>query len=219
MFKNKNIVTSIIIILIIVVASFFFFTQEKKFDASEYPNETIAMFEKNRIDNPDDIENLLGLALEYNKIDDNQKTEELYKELIEKKPGDIVFYYNLGMLYFYQERFEESAEYLLKGQKINARMYQFYVPLLDLYDDENSRKFVDVDYLISEFKRLDIELGGGEYLVDDYIANITYMARAQKSAGYDKDALETYKKILKLDVGNTKFAAEEVKRLENKLKQ
>lgn len=211
--KSKKITYLIVAIVIIFIVFLSLKSLDRPSKEETYPNEVIAGLEVQRKNHPEDKDILLKLALEYNKIDQKDKVEALYKKLIEINPGEIVYYFNLGMQYYYQERFEESADMLLRGQKINPKMFQFYLPLLDMYEDERSREYIDIDYLISEFERLDAEYGSGKALVDDYIADITYLARAYNLHGDYEKSLETYKKMKELKIGNQEFIQEEIERL------
>jgi len=206
---NKYVKAFVAVIIISALVGLAWYVPNHK-KSEEYPNEIIAGLEHQVKEDPTNTSLLLELALEYNKLDRLDKTEEIYKKLITLKPAETVYYFNLGMSYYYQKRYEESAQYLQDGLKVNAKMYPFYVGVLDLYEKPQAREFVDINWIINRLEELDREFGGGATIVDDYVANITHQARAYMLTEQYEKALATYEKMNTLKIGNKDFIAERI---------
>ncbi len=66
-----------------------------------------------------------------------QKAEEVFKEGIRRNPEIKLIHYNLGVLYYHTNRFEESKAQLLEELKINSTNFMLFHLLGVIYKQEN----------------------------------------------------------------------------------
>lgn len=89
-------------------------TQQKKYD------EAIALIQKMRSIEPDNLELLLSEAFLYNDLDQPLKFEALMKEATAKDPTNPDLFYNIGIVNYNEKKVDEAVKYFAKAVELKA---------------------------------------------------------------------------------------------------
>lgn len=71
---------------------------------------------------PSELELQFPKANALAKLKRNDEAEQVFLHLIELRPGDAVYYANLGVLYHHGKRYKEAAEYYQKALALNPTL-------------------------------------------------------------------------------------------------
>lgn len=199
---HKKAFTGIIILLIIVPAFFFFNNSSNNIDITDYPSDKIAELEQQIKKDSENTELLFELALEYNKYNDTDRIEALYRKLIALKPSENLYKLNLANLYFEQGKFKESSNEYWSALTYNKKQMMAYTALLSIYEFTDAKDSVKINEVIENL--LFIELDEKSFANgNEVMAAISSLAHAYKLTGQYEEAIIYYGKKIEHKIGKS----------------
>lgn len=225
--KNKGIIISIVILIIVILGIIFTVTKtsenggnetkvsEQTMVKEDYPNEAIFELEKKVKADPENDKLLLNLALEYHKIPSYDKEEDIYKKLMDLKPGENLYRFNLADNYIQQKRYKDAVDILLEALEINSKFLNAFGPILDVYEFDD-KSVVPIDDVISQLLALE-ERKGIDLNNLEYQNVLIYLARAYRLNENNEKAIEYYQKKIDNNVGSKDANQAEIDKLKQNL--
>jgi tetratricopeptide (TPR) repeat protein len=215
--KKKIILTLILLISLTLFAAGCGKKPEQT-QKKEYPNEAIAGLEDKRSKDQENADILFELALEYQRINDFDNAIALYKKLLEIKPGENLYRFNLGDIYIQQKKYKEGADILWAAIQRNIKELNSYSPLLDIYEWSEDKSIVPIDDVIANLHILEEDKAGVVSPIE-HQQTIIYLARAYKLKGDYENAIKYYEKKIEEKIGSEEANREEIDSLKEKMEK
>jgi len=145
------------------------------------------------VENPNDAEAFLKLAMVKYQLEDYNGAIEVYYKALEIQPDNIVIYHNLGDIYSLQENWTKAEEMYLTIIAKTPKWISAYSNLATIYRFHLTEKYPDMEQILLDAIKntTDIE----EYApVDLYIMLGTFYKRMENKA----NAIKYYEIALKI---------------------
>lgn len=215
MSEKKNTRVFLVIIGVIVVLGLVFYVGKLNKKA-EYPNATIEQLTLEHEADPSDHEKLFELTLEYYKLNDYEKTEKLYGELIALKPSYTLYRKNLAKMLINQERYEEGVDEFGEVLVLNPYDAAVFQDLMNLYETvPEARELIDLDKMIDMM----LEVEENSFSQPQTHGAISNLARAYLFKGDYEKAIEYYEKKIELEIGSEDSNRSEIELIKEKMNQ
>ncbi|PIF02001.1 MAG: hypothetical protein CR996_01755 [Draconibacterium sp.] len=140
-------------------------------------SESLPLFEKLYVINPNDPFTMFYMALIYKKMTDYEKSEKFLQWAIEASvPGFwSKFYHHLGQVYGLSRKFPESIEALKKANELDPDNFEILFEIATTYEEYNANKTLALNYY-----RLYIKEAGEKALNLNYALNRMKMIKEEQ---------------------------------------